>query len=213
MHQNKIKMKQPIKNIIFDWHGVFSDDFEPVYLATMDMYKELNIPKISREQFRKIFEFPYISVYTRFKPGLDREDIYARFTEIFLQKEKPSKIDGSDEILEHLTKNNIKLFIISASPIVEEEMSLFFPAKEYFSAILPNEEEKAGIIKDFTKKHSINPEQTLFVGDFPSDIITGKAAGMKTCAITSSWGQENKLKAANPDFFITHLLQLKDIIQ
>lgn len=50
-----------------------------------------------------------------------------------------------------------------------------------------------------TGKPVILPENVLMVGDSATDIQAGKAAGMKTCAITGGYGNTGLLLAEEPD--------------
>jgi len=38
-----------IKNVIFDWSGTLSDDLIPVYTATMNLFRKLNLNILSLE--------------------------------------------------------------------------------------------------------------------------------------------------------------------
>lgn len=47
-----------------------------------------------------------------------------------------------------------------------------------------------------------SPEQTLMVGDTAADVLAGKAAGLKTCAVTYGYGTEGELQQCEPDYRI-----------
>lgn len=44
--------------------------------------------------------------------------------------------------------------------------------------------------------------RTLMVGDHPADILCGKAAGTRTCAVTYGYGGRDDLAAVQPDFTV-----------
>jgi pyrophosphatase PpaX len=52
------------------------------------------------------------------------------------------------------------------------------------------------------------PEETLFVGDSPHDLVAGRAAGVRTAAV--SWGPfaRTDLEAVAPDYWITEWAEL-----
>jgi phosphoglycolate phosphatase len=52
------------------------------------------------------------------------------------------------------------------------------------------------------------PEDCLMVGDAPSDMIAGKRAGVKTCAVRYGYGKENELAQHHPDYWISDLREL-----
>ena len=46
------------------------------------------------------------------------------------------------------------------------------------------------------------PQQALMVGDTTADILAGKAAGLKTCAVTYGFGALEELQHCQPDYVI-----------
>jgi phosphoglycolate phosphatase len=46
------------------------------------------------------------------------------------------------------------------------------------------------------------PQQALMVGDTAADILAGKAAGLKTCAVTYGFGTLQELQHCQPDYVI-----------
>lgn len=53
-----------------------------------------------------------------------------------------------------------------------------------------------------------DPEDCLMVGDAPTDIIAGKRAGVKTCAVRYGYGKLEELAQAEPDYWISDLREL-----
>jgi phosphoglycolate phosphatase len=56
------------------------------------------------------------------------------------------------------------------------------------------------------------PAQALMVGDTPADILAGKAAGTKTCAVTYGYGTRQALVGCQPDFLIERFSDLLGIV-
>lgn len=54
----------------------------------------------------------------------------------------------------------------------------------------------------------IDSQRLIMIGDMPTDIQTGKAAGALTCAVTYGLGQRADLEAAVPDFIIDEIKEL-----
>lgn len=56
------------------------------------------------------------------------------------------------------------------------------------------------------------PERVLMVGDSPGDVQAGRAAGMRTCAVTYGYRPAEELRAAEPDFLLDRIGDLEAII-
>jgi HAD superfamily hydrolase (TIGR01509 family) len=54
----------------------------------------------------------------------------------------------------------------------------------------------------------VKPEETLMIGDAPSDMIAGKRAGVKTCAVRYGYGKPEELAQLQPDYWISDLREL-----
>jgi HAD superfamily hydrolase (TIGR01509 family) len=52
------------------------------------------------------------------------------------------------------------------------------------------------------------PEDCLMVGDSPADVAAAQAAGVKVCVTTYGYGNQEELKQANPDYWISDLREL-----
>jgi HAD superfamily hydrolase (TIGR01509 family) len=52
------------------------------------------------------------------------------------------------------------------------------------------------------------PEDTLMIGDAPSDIIAGKRAGVKTCVVRYGYGKPEELAQLEPDYWVSDLREL-----
>ena len=58
----------------------------------------------------------------------------------------------------------------------------------------------------------IGKDECLYVGDSPIDVLTGKAAGVRTIAITTGVTTMEQLKEKTPDDIITDLKQLLTLV-
>jgi len=67
-------------------------------------------------------------------------------------------------------------------------------------------------IKQILRKHKFSPDSAIIVGDMDIDIITGRAAGIKTCGVTYGIGLEEDIARAKPDYLIDSFAELKNII-
>lgn len=56
------------------------------------------------------------------------------------------------------------------------------------------------------------PEHALMVGDTSADILAGKAAGVRTCAVTYGFGALDELSACEPTYTVTSFDALHSIV-
>jgi phosphoglycolate phosphatase len=49
----------------------------------------------------------------------------------------------------------------------------------------------------------VEPADCLMVGDSPADMVAGKRAGVKTCAVRYGYGREEELARLEPDYWIS----------
>jgi phosphoglycolate phosphatase len=57
------------------------------------------------------------------------------------------------------------------------------------------------------------PPRALMVGDTPADVLAGKAAGTKTCAVTYGFGTREALLECAPDHVIDSFDELVDLVR
>ena len=66
---------------------------------------------------------------------------------------------------------------------------------------------------DKALKYNKNSERSIIVGDMDLDILSGKKAGILTCAVTYGIGKKKDILKAEPDYIIDDIGELKDIIK
>ena len=113
---------------------------------------------------------------------------------------------GFYELLEKLQSQGIKMSIVSNKPEAITELIVNkLGISEFFTKVIGPESVKRmkpdpeGLLLCLSAMHTENKE-ALMIGDSYTDIMAGKAAGMKTCAILYGYGDKAKLKAENADF-------------
>ena len=57
------------------------------------------------------------------------------------------------------------------------------------------------------------PPHAMMVGDTPADVLAGKAAGTKTCAVTYGFGTRDALLKCAPDHVIESFRELVDLVR
>ncbi len=67
---------------------------------------------------------------------------------------------------------------------------------------------KPDVVLKSIEKFGVRPEECLLIGDAGPDMAAGRAAGVKTCAVTYGYGNIEHMRAEQPDYWIDHPSQL-----
>jgi phosphoglycolate phosphatase-like HAD superfamily hydrolase len=84
--------------------------------------------------------------------------------------------------------------------------------KECFTKVVGDVHDKAEILDQLVREFTLTKTDTFYVGDTAGDIEAGKYAGLKTIGISWGFQDEAKLEASHPDFLISDIIQIKDIL-
>jgi HAD superfamily hydrolase (TIGR01509 family) len=211
-----------IKNIIFDWSGVISDEVVLVHKAIMEMFKRLQVAEMSLEEFKENWEQPYMLFYRKYgmfcgpdeeKNLKEEQALYKECYNSALAKYPRECFAGMRDLLFNLRGAGIRMIVLSSNhrEHLESDMEEF-GLRGIFEEVNDNVHDKADSIKEILERNDFEPEKTLFVGDTTHEVEAGKSAGVKTCAVTWGFSPEEKLRKAGPDFLVSSPKELESII-
>lgn len=206
-----------IRGIVFDFDGTIVDSMPMVFNALNDALKRRSLPTIESELLGAMSGLPvidiisskaHISEFVAKEVEKDVFEAYTSFCSVHCQL-----LPNVESTLKTLKSKRIKIGLFTTTPIkplmaVEKKFSL----KDYFDIMIakedaknkPNPEGLNKIIAEF----GIKKDECLYVGDSPIDILTGKAAGIKTIAVTTGIATIQQLKESKPDNIIPNLEKL-----
>ena len=154
------------------------------------------------------------------------EEIYAWYVDYYRKHaiEQTELYPGTIDLLELLSILGIPAAIVSNKPHeITDAILQQMDISKYFAAIIGPEQtnhvkpDPEGLIlameqinqrQQAARKPLIPPENFLMVGDTHTDIEAGKNAGTKTCALTSGFGNKDKLLASLPDVTLHMVCEL-----
>lgn len=61
------------------------------------------------------------------------------------------------------------------------------------------------------KALGVSPEDCLFIGDSVPDMIAGRRAGVKVCAVSYGYGKPDELRQCQPDYWIDSFSELRSV--
>jgi phosphoglycolate phosphatase len=165
------------------------------------------------------------------KNGLNEESIRVKIDEAmremadFFEKnisiDEPVLLEGVEELLKELKKNNILIGLITGNlePIARAKLKRIKLNKYFkFGGFGNDSEKRSSLIKiaikraedDFNFKYDNN---VFVIGDTPKDVKAGREAGVKVIIVPTGKYSEKELKAQNPDFLFKNLTCKEEILK
>lgn len=191
-----------IKGVLFDMDGVLVDTEEYISNATMEMFREKGITtkKDDFKPFTGMGENRYIGgVAEKYGVSSPIEEMKARTYAIYgqLVKGKLSPLPGSAKFIERCKKRGLKLALASSADRIKVEINLKEAGigTDLFSAIITgsdvvNKKPAPDIYIKAAEKLGLGAKECLVVEDAVSGVRSGKAAGCKCLAVTTSFRHE-----------------------
>lgn len=210
-----------IRGIVFDFDGTIVDSMKMVFDALNDALKKKGLPTIELELLGRMAGLPvseiinaktYVSESTAKEIEKDVFEAYVKFCKTSCQL-----LPHVEKTLKDLKSRKMKLGLLTTTPRKPlEAVANKFSLENYFDIMLAKEDVKNkpnpdGIQKIITK-FEILKDECLYVGDSPIDVQTGKAAGVKTIAVTTGIATAEQLKETKPNGVIADLEQLSTYV-
>ena len=209
-----------IKAVIFDFDGVIADTARDIVASVQAAQKEYGIEVLDYDTILSYVGHGAKYLIDRSMPALG-ESALAGALEWYKQYYEAHPCDdtqlypGFRELLETLYRRGIKLSIVSNKPETITELIVGkLEIAAYFTKVIGPESvtrmkpDPEGLELCLDAMGIDRPAEALMTGDSYTDIIAGKAAGMKTCAILYGYGDKEKLKAENADISVSAALEI-----
>lgn len=202
------------KHICFDLDGTLVESSKTIFQSTIATLNKLNIPySFNKNDLDKMIGKHFVDIFNEF--GVDVTDF-----ELFINFYKSVYFDyiegsilyaGVHQTLVSLKNSGIKISLLTTKAQDQADRIIdHFELRPYFSFVMgrtndiPHKPspEPLWIICD---KLNENPADTLMVGDTEIDILCGKNAGAKSCAVSYGYRTEENLIEYKPDYIINEL--------
>jgi phosphoglycolate phosphatase len=214
-------MVNKIKHVTFDLDGTLINSASTIYKSTLKALNVLNINAVIKEkEFNRMIGAHFINIFNEFKIVVKDFDqfieIYKGFYFDFIDESK--FYPGVIEILQYLQQKQICLSLLTTKGQDQAEKIIqHFNLDKYFNFIMGRRDgvghkPSAEPLLFICRETGAKPEETLMVGDTELDIMCGRNANASTCAVTYGYRTKDKLEAEKPDYIISDLLKLKEII-
>lgn len=207
--------------LIFDLDGTLVDTRQDLTNSVNFTRSEYGLPPLTLTQVMQHVGDGMRKLLQRSLPDVGPEAIkqaIATFREHYgeHQVDHSRLYPGVRETLKHFRSK--KLAVLSNKP---EEFTLTVVEQlgigQYFQAVLGGDSVAAlkpspEPILHILRILEVNPDKCIMIGDGPTDIESGRAAGIWTCGVTYGFRPPEVIRNCNPDFLIDGLAELKNLV-
>jgi len=214
-------LKKEIRGIIFDLDGTLIESYEAIYLGLREVFHQLG---------REIF--PYHKLKEYLKPDLETtlsqffspEEVLKgipmmrrKYEEVYL--EKTHLLDGAKEVLDELHFKGIVLGVASNKfGRFSRGALMHLGVSNYFKSMMgagdvPRNKPFPDMIHAVLKEMNLPPEDVIFVGDTPTDIETGKQAGVDVYALPAGFYSKIELAEKKPRRILKTVKELNQVVE
>ena len=202
-----------IDAVFFDVSGVLIDDMRAVYETNMRTVEAHGQKRITIEEWQRMQPITLKKLLENLGVVMTQGEIDRDFERVFLEVRKDPKfdlalIDGAIEALAALERSGIKLFVVSAhaKSVLESELTNLGIRNFFAGVIGGTSQDKTIAIKELVWSNRFGPGRVIFIGDTIHDVISGKAALVKTAAVSTGYNTYETLVAQNPTIPVSRSL-------
>ena len=210
-----------IKHICFDLDGTLVDSKETILESTKSALDKLNIRhRISEDVFNNIIGKHFVDIFLELNINdVDFERFISIYKALYFDFIDSSYLyEGVKETLDFLKSKKIKVSLLTTKGQGQADKIIdHFKLTNSFDYIMgrrdglahkPSPEPLMYICKEL----SVEPAETLMVGDTELDIQCGKNAGAKTCGVLYGYRTKDQIEKEKPDINILNLVELKNYL-
>lgn len=207
-----------IDTVIFDLDGTLLDTKRLIFQSFIHVFeKYFPEHELTDEELDSFFGptlYQSFSRYSTDEKMIEEMIAYYREFNQAMHDEMVQAFPNVKDVLHYLAKHKYKLAVVSSkkNDLVNHGLE-FTKIREYFTLVIgsddvvlpkPNPE---GLL---LAKEKLEGKNCLYVGDSVSDIVAGKNANMKTCAVIyrTDDSRADALLEAKPDYIIDSMPQL-----
>lgn len=210
-----------IECIVFDLDGTLVKSHETIYKTTVKTLEKLGLQTdVDYDKFYNLLGHHFADIFR--ECNIEVPDV-----EYFIQVYKDMYFDFMEDsnlypnveyVLKELQNKKVKTGLLTTKGHDQAiKISKHFNIDTYLDKI---EGRKSGIaIKPapdqfltICEELGANPQNSIMVGDTELDILCGKNASAKSCAVSYGYREVEELKKLNPDYLIDDLKELLEII-
>lgn len=208
-----------IDSLIFDLDGTLIDSKNDIVESVNFTLKQLGL---SRKNPEEIISFIGTGVEDLIEksigPGSHLLGRAILIFEDFFKENSLAKTKlypGAKKILEYFKRKRIYVATNRKKDVALAALENCGISK-YFSDVVGSDDSScvkpSGCPLNKILKSNSDKKKSMIIGDMDLDVLSGKEAGILTCAAAYGIGKKEDILKAKPDYIIENLLELKDIV-
>ena len=200
-----------VTNVLFDLDGTLTDPAEGIVRCIQHSLAKLQISCPPAEELTRYIGPPLREVFVSVCNSAD-EVLIERAVAVF--RERFSTVGLFENIpypavpdmLQRLNSNSHRLFVATSKPQVFAERILHhFSLANHFEEIHGNDlegrlDDKAELVRELLVNRSLDPRETIMIGDRKHDVIAAKRNGLASIGVTYGYGSSDELLAAGANY-------------
>lgn len=227
-HLTNLQSQKMIKLVAFDWNGTILADMQAVHKADNKVLKSMGAKPVDLKTLQEKYDVPivkyFISVGVKEETIIENTKLNRKvFYENYEKEAKNARTRShAKTVLEWMETRGINRIVFSNNTLESIQghakrlrISGYF--KEILAASLPglalSSRTKNVLLKEYVQKNGLKPDELLIVGDTIEEIQIAKSLGSMVCSITHGNCSTRRLKAAKPDYLISDLGQMINIVR
>ncbi|OGH12546.1 MAG: hypothetical protein A2857_01165 [Candidatus Levybacteria bacterium RIFCSPHIGHO2_01_FULL_36_15] len=211
------------KNVVFDLDGTICDTRKGICDCIKYTFKTNGIKEPKDSEILKYIGSPISTIFGNLLITNNISLIlkYVRFFRKKYNQEgllKTFLFPNVMELLDHLKKSEIKVFLVTNKPkVFTLKILKMFGINQFFdgiygssiSQIQPN---KSRILNKLINDKHLAANETVMVGDRKDDIIAAKNNKIDSVGVTYGYGTISELNSCNADYYCRDVLSVKNIL-
>ena len=206
-----------MKAVIFDLDGTLLDTIDDIADSMNIVLAKHDLPQHSVEEYKMFVGDGAATLVKRAaqgagSPGISPAQLESEYKAEYLKRQavKTAPYTGMPELLSALARLGIKMAVLSnkSHPATIEVMAHYFPDVS-FSALIghrqghPVKPNPAGVF-EILGILGVKSEETLYVGDTATDVLTAKAAGLRSVGVLWGFRDKKELTESGADMLAEH---------
>ena len=192
-----------IRATLYDFDGVMIDSLAENNRALVEVFREHGVEPPDFPTYCAEISTPFYDFCVRCGLCVEGEKIRESFIRQ-VNREPIPLIPGFTDAVHGLVERDILLGAVSAACPGDVHNRLVREGlRQHFDQVVEDTSHKVGAIQSFLERHRLTGDEVLFVGDLPSDVRDGNAAGVQTVAFGAFQPMLQRLVQAGPHYIIT----------